>query len=274
MSLNGSGLHRRRVPATALVPFVVITFGLAWGILVLCVVLEEQVTALFGPVSGRHPLFLLAVYAPAIAGFVLVAVYTGADGLRRYLRRLLLWRCPAVWYGFLLLGIPLIFASGAALKGNLLPYVVPFPSVPALLGALGITMVVGPVEEFGWRGLALPLLQRRFAPLWAGLLVGLFWGLWHLPAFLLNGTPQSAWSFTPFLMGSLAVSVILTPMFNASRGSILLSALFHFQLNNPLWPDAQPHDSVVFAAAALLVVWLNRDTMFRRGEAVTEVVPP
>ncbi|GEM_PF-4526205 len=33
-------------------------------------------------------------------------------------------------------------------------------------------LVLGPVEEFGWRGVALPLLQRCFVPLWSDLLLG------------------------------------------------------------------------------------------------------
>jgi len=37
-------------------------------------------------------------------------------------------------------------------------------------------------------------------------------------------------------------------MFNKSGGSILLAALFHFQLNNPLWPDAQPSDMNILRA--------------------------
>lgn len=98
------------------------------------------------------------------------------------------------------------------------------------------------MEEFGWRGLALPLLQQKFAPIWAGLILGVIWGFWHLPAFLLSGTPQSTWSFTPFFAGSVAVSVIVTTLFNKSHGSILLPIIFHFQLNNPIWPDAQPYD--------------------------------
>jgi hypothetical protein len=67
--------------------------------------------------------------------------------------------------------------------------------------------------------------------------------------------------------------VILTPLFNASGGSILLAMLFHFQRNNPLWPDAQPNDSAVFAAAALVVTWMNRKTMFFRDSAVQRVIP-
>jgi hypothetical protein len=112
---------------------------------------------------------------------------------------------------------------------------------------------------------------------------GLAWGILALFILLpepmtrffgeLSWTPQSAWSFTPFFVASAAVSVIVTQLFNASRGSILLPMLFHFQLNNPIWPDAQPHDTFAFVAAAIVVFWINRKTMFSREGVVTEVIP-
>ncbi len=262
-----------QVPFSALVPFLLVAFGLAWGILALFILLPDKMTMLFGELTGEHPLFFLAVYAPAIGAFIIVIYCGGASGFRRYLARLMLWRCSWAWYAFLIFGIPLLFFSGAALKGNLFIEPFPFPSLQELGVALLLMVIKGPVEEFGWRGLALPLLQRKLAPIWAGLVLGVVWGVWHFPAFLLGGTPQSAWSFTPFFIGSVAVSVIVTQLFNASRGSILLPALFHFQLINPIWPDAQPFDTLSFAAAALLIVWFNRDAMFGRGRVVTEVIP-
>ena len=260
------------VPFRALVPFLAMAFGLAWGIFAVFI-FAPGVAALFGEISGSHPLFILAVYAPAIAAFAIVVFHGGRAGLRRFLSRLLLWRCSPWWYGFLVLGIPLIYILGSATKGNLLAGGFGSFTAGQLLGAMAFMLVLGPVEEFGWRGVALPLLQRRFAPIRAGLVLGLVWGVWHLPAFLLGGTPQSAWGFTPFLIGSVAVSVILTPLFNASRGSILLAALYHFQLNNPLWPDAQPFDTIYFVAAAVIVTWINRGAMFGRSGAVTAVIP-
>jgi hypothetical protein len=261
------------VPFNALVPFLLVAFGLAWGILALFIFLNDQMTALFGALTGQHPLFFLAVYAPAIAAFMLVLYYAGVDGLRRYLARLLLWRCSPAWYAFLIMGIPLLFFGGSAMKGNLFAEPFPFSSFQALGAAMLFMAIKGPVEEFGWRGLALPLLQRKLAPLWAGLILGVIWGMWHFPAFLLSGTPQSAWSFTPFFVGSVAVSVIVTQLFNASRGSILLPALFHFQLINPIWPDAQPYDTLFFVAAAIIVVWLNREAMLNMDGGVTVVIP-
>jgi hypothetical protein len=98
--------------------------------------------------------------------------------------------------------------------------------------------------------------------------------LWHAPAFLLSGTPQSAWSFAPYLLGVLALSVIITPLFNAAHGSILIAALFHFQINGPAWPDAQPWENYLFALVAITVVVINRKTMLTKDGAATDVMMP
>jgi hypothetical protein len=85
--------------------------------------------------------------------------------------------------------------------------------------------------------------------------------------------PQSAWSFGPYIIGVLALSVLVTPMFNAAKGSILVAALFHFQMNNPAWPEAQPRENYLFALAAVAVVLVHRKAMLTRDQAVTEVLP-
>ncbi|MFC3203324.1 type II CAAX prenyl endopeptidase Rce1 family protein [Alteromonas oceani] len=255
------------------IPFLLISFGIAWGILGLYILLPDLMGTVFGQLTGNHPLFFLAVYAPAIAAFVLVGRNGGLSGLQRFLGRALLWRCSVAWYAFLIIGIPLIFIVGSAIRGNLLTEPFPFASFQGLLIALALAAIKGPIEEFGWRGLALPLLQRKFAPLWAGLVLGAIWGLWHLPAFLLSGTQQSEWSFAAFFAGCLAISVIATALFNSSRGSILLSAFFHFSLMNPIFPDAQPYDTYLLIVVATLIVWWKHKDMLTKEGSVTEVIP-
>ena len=256
-----------------LIPFLALTFGLTWGLAALLFLFYDQIVALFGEVNPSNPLFILAVYSPGIAGFLLVLRHYGLKGLGSFLRRLTLWRAPIAWWLLLVLGIPLMFYAGAAIKGSL-GRPLPFASLSEALPALAMALLLGPIEEFGWRGLALPLLQRKFAPFWAGLILGLIWSVWHIPAFLIGGTPQSAWSFGPYFLGMVALSLILTPMFNAARGSLLVAYLFHFQVNNPLWPDAQPWDTVFFVLAAVVIVVLNRKIMFQKGSGVTEVLLP
>jgi membrane protease YdiL (CAAX protease family) len=255
-----------------LMSFLALTFGLSWVPMSLFMMFADQLTPLLGEMSSSHPLFLLAVYAPGISGIFLVWWHYGLKGLASFFRRLTLWRAPVQWWLFLLLGIPAIVYAAAAVKGTIGG---PFPFSPWTLvfPALGQSLLLGPMgEEFGWRGLALPLLQRRFSPFWASLILGIVWAVWHAPAFAMSGTPQSAWSFGPFFIGLVAITVILTPLFNASRGSLLIAILYHLNIMNPIFPDAQPWDSYLLAVAAAVIVFVNRRQMFRRGSGVMEVL--
>jgi membrane protease YdiL (CAAX protease family) len=252
--------------------FMALTFGLGWGLGALLFLFTDQIEAVFGEVSGTNPVFILLVWSPAIAGIGLVWRHHGRQGVIDFLGRLRLWKAPTAWWLFLLLGIPAVKYVGAALNGVAGDF--PFSPWYGVLSATAIALFIGPIEELGWRGVALPLLQRRFAPLWAGLILGVFWAVWHAPSFLLSGTPQSAWDFGPYLIGVLALSVIITPLFNAAGGSILMAMIFHFQMNGPAWPDAQPWETYLFALVANAVGIINRKTMLRRDTGSTEVVPP
>ena len=273
MRLKISAREINKVANSSFIPFLLISFGLAWGIVGLYVFLPGMMEAVFGELTGNHPLFFLAVYAPAIAAFALVLRAGGLAGLRLFLGRALLWRCSPAWYAFIIIVVPLIFVVGSAMRGSLSQEAFPYDSFQALLVPLILAVIKGPVEEFGWRGLALPILQRKFTPIWASLILGGIWGLWHLPAFLLSGTQQSQWSFWAFFFGCLAISIIATALFNRSRGSILLSAFFHFSLMNPILPDAQPYDTYLLIIVACLIVWWNWREMTTREGSVKEVIP-
>lgn len=254
-----------------LVPFLVLSFGLTWGIATLLILFADPITAVFGEIDRSNPLIILAVYSPGIAGVFLVWRRYGLAGLRSFFKRLTLRRAPMRWWLFLIVGVPAVVYTGAAIKGAISdPF--PFSTWSEVLPALALALFLGPIEEFGWRGLALPLLQRRFAPFWAGLILGLIWAAWHIPSFLLSGMPQSGWSAAPYFLGIVAISVILTPFFNSARGSLLVAVLYHFQVMNPIFPDAQPWDNILWIAVAVVVVVLNRRKMFRREEGVTEVL--
>ena len=252
--------------------FLALTFGLSWVPMTLFILFADQLVPLIGEMSSTNPFFLLAVYAPGISGILLIWHHYGLKGLGSFFRRLTFWRAPIQWWLFLLLGIPALVYAAAAIKGTINS---PFPFSPwtMVFPALVQSLLLGPMgEEFGWRGLALPLLQRRFSPFWASLLLGVVWAIWHAPAFALSGTPQSAWAFGPFFIGLIAITVIMTPLFNASRGSLLIAILYHLNIMNPIFPDAQPWDSYLLAMAAVVIVFLNRRQMFERGSGVTEVL--
>ena len=156
-----------------LLGFLGLTFGLSWIPMSLFMLFEDQFTRVFGEMSATNPVFLLAVYAPGISGIFLIWWYYGLKGMGSFFRRLTLWRVSLQWWLFLLLGVPAIVYAAAAIKGTIQN---PFPFQPWYLvfPALVQSLLLGPMgEEIGWRGLALPLLQRRFSPFWASLILGL-----------------------------------------------------------------------------------------------------
>jgi membrane protease YdiL (CAAX protease family) len=150
-----------------LISFFAITFVIAWGILGLYIFAGETMVPVFGNLTGRHPLFYMAVYAPAIAAIAVIVYRQGFGSIPRFLSRMLLWRASLYWYLMILLVVPMVFYVSALFKQGAPDALFPFTSATAYLSALFFMAIKGPVEEIGWRGLALPLLQRRMAPIWA-----------------------------------------------------------------------------------------------------------
>ncbi|AKS41554.1 CPBP family intramembrane glutamic endopeptidase [Wenzhouxiangella marina] len=263
----------RTVPSLAVFPFLALSFLLTWGVIGTYILAPQTALDWFGEIHGAHPLFFLATWSPAIAAFLIVYRYSGLSGLRAFLSRVLMWRGSWGWAAFILLVLPLVFLVGSMIKSG--PMFAPLPSEGAgrVIVVMFMMLFLGPVEEFGWRGVMQPLLQRHMAPIWAGLIVGATWGIWHLPAFFLAGVVFVDWSFLPFFIGNITLAVLVTPIFNSSRGSLLWPMLFHWQLINPFWADAQPWDTWILVGVAAVVVGVQRKSMFGRADAVTTVIP-
>ena len=84
-------------------------------------------------------------------------------------------------------------------------------------------------EEPGWRGFALPRLQRLHGPLVGSLILGPLWALWHLPLFWVR-----AWNFPPtllnivlFVLAAIPFTIVMTWVFNNTKGSLLIAVLVH-----------------------------------------------
>lgn len=265
-------LHCRDVPSHALVYFVILTLTITWGIAGTFIFFPEQAVGLFGELEGAHPLYFLATWGPGLAGLILILAYGGASGLKRFLSRLFLWRSNPLWWLLVVVGLPLGFIAGSLIKNG--PLLAPMEDGAAQVLILTVIMLfLGPVEELGWRGVAQPILQRHVAPIWAGAIIGAVWGVWHIPAFYLSGTVYADWNLPLFLVGCVTLAILVTPVFNASGGGLLLPILFHWQLILPVWPDAQPWDTWIFVAVTAVVVWLNRKRMFALSGGETTVIP-
>ena len=91
-----------------------------------------------------------------------------------------------------------------------------------------IFLFIGVGEETGWRGFALPELQKRFSPLTASLIIGVIWAAWHIP---LMGVEFRGQIIPALLLGVMSASVLSAWLFNHSEGSLLPLPLFHATVN-------------------------------------------
>jgi membrane protease YdiL (CAAX protease family) len=163
------------------------------------------------------------------------------------------------------------------LGGDLGPFTSPFAgsSWSGILAVFGLTLLFGgPLgEEIGWRGWLLPRLQLRLSPLLASLIVGLVWGLWHLPLHLrgyYDADLGAGWvGFGLRIASSCLLAVLFTWMYNRSRGGLLVVILLHTSVNNTsgYWmPVTAGMTAVLLVVAAAVVV---RDRMYVRPPDVT-----
>jgi membrane protease YdiL (CAAX protease family) len=177
-------------------------------------------------------------FSASLAGIVLAAVEGRKGGVQELLGRLLIWRVGIQWWAFALL-FTIIPSVAALYLFNLLggPEVdwsglKPLSSVVPMFIILTISAGMG--EEFGWRGFAMPRLQARYNALVSSLIIGLAWGIWHIPLFLTPGTVQSKWlvdagwiAALGYTVFCIAWSIQYTWVFNNTKGSVLLAAVMH-----------------------------------------------
>lgn len=234
----------RWLTAHPVLGFVLIAYAVSWPVWLLAWV------------TGWFPLVVLSGFGPASAAAVMLRL--GKQPLRPWLRRLLSWRVrprfyayalllPAAIYGLVNLALQVL---GADVDWSLLP-----SRLPSYLLALLLTATLfGGLEEPGWRGYALPRLQAQHTPLRATLLLGLAWGVWHVPLYGPAGfvVPLVLAFFYTWLYnrtGSVLLCVLLHGSFTAAQDELLLTA------------DSVTVDAVIlgiYVAAAAAVVLLTR----------------
>jgi len=192
------------------------------------------------------------VASPLIAALVVTGVCEGKAGVKRLLSQFTRWRVGLRWYAVALLLPPVIYLSAIyvnVLMGAPAPSMGQFGTWSTVLMTFALRLVNpfdGPVmEELGWRGFALPRLQKRFSPLVANLILGVVVVLWHV-RYLPGG--DYAWIYAP---ATLAFTLIAGWLYHRTGGSLLLALLLH--VTDGL---IRPQELGFVGAAATRMVWL------------------
>jgi membrane protease YdiL (CAAX protease family) len=215
-------------------------------------------------VGDGSPTHFPGLLGPLIASFAVTGITRGREGYRSLFASMVRWRVGSRWYAAV--AAPLAFyavtlvALAAAGKGwptaSELSRYSGLPDVGVLWVFLIALAVNGFGEEAGWRGFALPQLQRRHQPLVASLMLSAGWALWHLPLFFVL---DSFRGFTPvtlpgFVLGITCGAIILTWVYNGTGGSVLLVALWHITYNMTSATEAAK-GTVAAVVSTFVMIW-------------------
>ena len=215
--------------------FLAVTLAWTWGFWLLLAVLRLD------PWQGYGQLLLyVGGVGPLVAALWFQARYSCGRGLRDLWFRLVQpgrAELP-LWIGMVGL-VPMLSLIAMAISGLMggagLVFALPAETWLAAFFYAAFILLLGPLpEEIGWRGYGLDALLSSTGPFTASMVLGVAWGAWHLPLFLINGyyapfggTPALA----PFLWSILIKSVIMTWAYHRSDRSLLLMVMFHFMIN-------------------------------------------
>jgi uncharacterized protein len=165
-----------------------------------------------------------------LATYITAIVTGGLPAIKDIVSRIVRWRVNPIWYvaALLLTGVLGIVSIGIHLvlggTNQIGVMLAPGNLLPSLLFQVFFFLLT---EETAWRGFALPRLQVKYNALAASLILGILWGFWHLPLVFIAGSFQSTVPFTGFILSAVATSILMTWLFNNSRGSVLVAAVFH-----------------------------------------------
>jgi hypothetical protein len=232
-------------------------------------------------------LLIVGSAVPSFAALVVLAAARNSRQWRAFARRFRplglsgeSLRRELASYGLLVVSVVLCLLAAFALREWLAPgeYVpTPVRLSWGVLSALVFAALLDQgavLEEAGWRGYATPLLQNGLLdPLRAALLVGVLWGLWHVPRDVVSGLveqfglAQYALLYLPaFTLGTVTVSIVAAYFMNRLGGSLIPAIMVHGLTNDAvgfagmatieraLTPDHQLSKALPFLALSIGIV--------------------
>ena len=178
---------------------------------------------------------LIGGIGPMMAAITVTGITTGYTGLHELTGRMFRWRVGISWH-IVAWFSPVILYIVASVIIRIVWGMWPdfsrfgqtdeFPQLPLLAYWIANILFYGWGEETGWRGFALPRLQKGRSAWFATVILSIFWAIWHLPLFgfamSMNLGEAVGW-YVSILLGA----VIFTWLYNSARGSILIAAIFH-----------------------------------------------
>jgi len=236
-----------------------LTFAISWSCFIGAALVAPAGTA---PTTGLPGIiYIVGVFGPALAAVAMTMWAEGRDGVVALLRRMLQAPSEVRWYLFALAYLPAVKLSAAALHRLALGAWPAFCYTPwyLMLLAIPFSTPVQSGEEVGWRGYALPRLADRIGLGPASVVLGVIWGVWHLPFFFMADVDKSGQSIPLYVVGTTALSVAMAWLYARTNGSLLITMLMHAAINNTtdIVPTAAAGAANPYSLHATPIAWIT-----------------
>lgn len=174
-------------------------------------------------------LAILSVFTPSLTALVFTAVSKGRNGIYELFVSQTVRKTAFKWLLLSLFGLPVL--AGLAVLTSLNFEVTAFDlRSTQLMPQLLVIFLIAIGEEYGWRGYLLPRLLNRFSVFNSSLILGLIWGFWHFPGYLIGtGVPEQM-SFLVFLFWVVLGTLFISWIYYCTR-SVLTAILAHMGAN-------------------------------------------
>ncbi|MGE7859725.1 CPBP family intramembrane glutamic endopeptidase [Bacillus mobilis] len=136
--------------------------------------------------------------------------------------------------------------------------------------------LAGPLgEELGWRGFAQIELQKRHSPLIASLIIGFWWGMWHLPIWFTTGfVGVDLFKYILFFMTSIiSIKIVMTAFYNLNQNliiPIIIHQFFNFFIGiiNGNLIDLIMYNAIFYLVVAVVLIVVNPKGVLYGGEDI------
>lgn len=215
--------------------YLVITFGLCWGLASSFMIFNDFFTNLFGDASFTNPMVLFALYSPSIAGLVVYGMMGGYKAIINLLSKFIPTKKDIIWLP-IVLGMAALYLAFIHYGSIAAGFGV--PEMTLTVGQMGIEIVKNLFEEagilggvLGWIGFLMPFFQKKFNNnIKAGLMTGFIFGIYVLPGFLISSFELAA--VLPLYMIQLMLFLVFVSyMYNATNGNLLYYVLLFWLIS-------------------------------------------